>query len=261
MKHLLLTTITAVLVVGCDESQQSPNTSQIKPSEVIDEEPIQRATPPQEPKPVEPIAETQKPKEPLEKTAENSIYTAAQEGNVEAVKIHLASGVELNQSDASHRTPLMRAAERGGKNGRQIVKLLLANGADVNATDDNVDLHWNGVKYGWTALHAAVFYHRKETVELLIANGADVNAKDMNGVVPLHKIFTMKFKEREPGTRTGHVVSIAKLLIDAGAEVNAVANNGKTPLDEAIESRHIDLQDLFWKHGGKRGEELTAEGK
>ena len=261
MKHILITTIAAVLLVGCGESQQPPNISETMPSEVIDEEPIQRASPPQEPKPVEPIAETQKPKKPLEKTAENSIYTAAEEGNVEAVKIHLASGVELNQSDASHRTPLMRAAERGGKNGRQIVKLLLANGADVNATDDNVDLHWNGVKYGWTALHAAVFYHRKETVELLIANGADVNAKDMNGVVPLHKIFTMKFKEREPGTRTGHVVSIAKLLIDAGAEVNAVANNGKTPLDEAIESRHIDLEDLLLKHGGKTGEELKAEGK
>ena len=44
----------------------------------------------------------------------------------------------------------------------------LAAGTDVNAKGKN----------GWTSLHRAAIYGRKEIVELLIAKGADVNAKD-----------------------------------------------------------------------------------
>ena len=134
------------------------------------------------------------------------------------------------------------------------IKQHLAAAADVNATDE----------VGWTPLHHAIVFNEKnqmKIVELLIDKGADVNARDINGVTPLHSIFTEKLKQREPGTRTGHIVSIAKLLINAGANVNAVANNGATPLDEALESRHIDLKDLLCKHGGKTGAELKAEGK
>jgi len=83
MKHLLVTTIAAVLLVGCGES---------------------------------------------------SIHEAAFDGNIEAVKQHIAGGTDVNARNKYERTPLIQAAYRGHK---AIVELLIAKGADVNAKDHN----------------------------------------------------------------------------------------------------------------------------
>ena len=61
MKHLLLTTIAAVLVVGC--------------------------------------ATTQQPEPPTAEAPDISIHEAAEEGNIEAVKQHLAAGTDVNAPD------------------------------------------------------------------------------------------------------------------------------------------------------------------
>ena len=76
MKHLLLTTIAAVLVVGCGESQQSAPAPEVKP--------------------VEPVAEAATPEPPTAKAPDISIHEAANEGNIEAVKQHLAAGTDVN---------------------------------------------------------------------------------------------------------------------------------------------------------------------
>ncbi|MDP6307254.1 MAG: hypothetical protein QGH02_07900, partial [Verrucomicrobiota bacterium] len=102
MKHLLLTTIAAVLLVGCGESQQS--TPQAEP---VAEVPVQPSPPPAEAKPV---AETTKPttppkavtvnkgadpargikpEPPTAKAPDISIHEAAKDGNIKAVKQHL----------------------------------------------------------------------------------------------------------------------------------------------------------------------------
>ena len=57
----------------------------------------------------------------------------------------------------------------------EIVELLIAKGADVNAKSDD----------GWTSLHDAASIGHNEIVELLIAKGADVNAKNNYGNTPL----------------------------------------------------------------------------
>ena len=82
MKHLLLTTIAAVLVVGCG----------------------------------------------------GSIHEAAVEGNIEAVKQHIAAGTDVNAKNEFGSGPLHSAAA-GGHN--EIAKMLIAAGADVNAKDKN----------------------------------------------------------------------------------------------------------------------------
>ena len=117
MKHLLLTTIAAVVLVGCGPS-----------------------------------------------APDISIDMAAHDGNIEAVKQHLAAGTDVNALSVLH-----HAAFSGRK---EIVELLIANGADVNAKDD----------VGTTPLHHAI---TKEIAELLITNGADVNAKMFDGKTPL----------------------------------------------------------------------------
>ena len=145
MKHLLLTTIAAVLLVGCGESQQS--------------------VPAPEAKPAEPVAETAKPEPPTAKAPDISIHDAASAGNIEAVQQHLAAGTDVNVKDNRGRTPLYRATNK------EIAKLLIASGADVNAKD----------VAGGTPLHAAIGLGHKETVELLINKGSDVNAKVVSG--------------------------------------------------------------------------------
>jgi len=61
------------------------------------------------------------------------------------------------------------------KGNKEIVELLIAAGADVNARDDGGD----------TPLLNAAAFGQKEIVELLIGKGAEVNAKNANGETPL----------------------------------------------------------------------------
>ena len=100
---LLLTTIAAVVLVGCGESQQSAPAPEAKP---------------------EP---------PTAKAPDISIHDAAENGNIEAVKQHLAAGTDVNLGGVA--TPLHPATYSGHK---EVAELLIANGADVNAKD------WNG---------------------------------------------------------------------------------------------------------------------
>jgi ankyrin repeat protein len=254
MKHLILTTIAAVLLVGCGPS-----------------------------------------------APDISIHKAASDGNIEAVKQHLAAGVDVNAWDEDFGwTPLHLAAQRGYK---EIIELLLANGADVNARDwsgetpldwadgETVDLlrkHGGKTKKelnellnaagegdikavkqhlaagadvnakdenGWTPLHWAAISFDKEVSEYLITMGADVNAAEtVSGMTPLH--FAAAGDQKE----------IVELLLASGADVNAkdeprTIKNGKrvqgsTPLDTANDASHPEIADLLRKHGGKKASEL-----
>ena len=76
-----------------------------------------------------------------------------------------------------------------------------------------------------------------------------MNARRDSGSTPLHRAVWRGHKQ------------IADLLVANGADVNAKNGFGKTPLDLAIDFEKTETADLLRKHGGKRGEELKAEGK
>ncbi len=108
------------------------------------------------------------PDPPTAKAPAISIHDAATEGNIEAVRQHLAAGTDVN-AKLGGRTSLHLAAYEGHK---AIAALLISEGGNINAKSD---------VNGGTPLHAAAFGGRTEIVELLIANGADVNAKAVSG--------------------------------------------------------------------------------
>jgi len=83
----------------------------------------------------------------------------------------IEGGADVNRRTPLGTTPLGRAVLAGFK---EIVELLIAKGANVNAKDN-----WN-----WTPLHSAVYGH-KDIVELLITEGANVNARDGADRTPL----------------------------------------------------------------------------
>ena len=86
MKHLLITTIAAALLVVCGNPE-----------------------------------------------ADRALLKAAEDGNIEAVKQHIATGTDVNAKDGGGQTPLHNAALKGRK---EIAELLIGEGADVNAKDN-----------------------------------------------------------------------------------------------------------------------------
>ena len=108
MKQLLLTTIAAVLLVGCGESQQSVPTPETQPAE--------------------PVAEAATPEPPTAKVPDISIHDATKKGNIEAVQQHLAAGTDVNAKGADGKTPLDSAdgeiadllRKHGGKTGEEL---------------------------------------------------------------------------------------------------------------------------------------------
>ena len=142
MKHLLLTTIAAVVLVGCGESQQSAT--------------------PAEAQPVEPVAEAATPELSTAKPPDISIREAVKAGNMEAVKQYLDAGVDVNAKGKYGRTPLHYAATRGLK---KIIELLIARGADVNTKIEVGDYK------GQTPLDGAIQWNHTETADFLRKHG------------------------------------------------------------------------------------------
>ena len=237
---LLLTTIAAVLVVGCGESQQSAPAPEAKPEPTTVEAP------------------------------DIDIHEAARIGNIEAVKQHLAAGTDVNaKADAfSGKTPLHLAVLKGQK---EIVELLIAKGADVNAkTDDEwTPLHDVGDNNEIAELLIAkganvnarddeggtpLDYARGETADLLRKHGGKAKAPD----IPIHVAVIM-----------GKIEAV-KQHIAAGTDVNAKNDRGMTPLDwaikqifqtrhsPAVQQKHTEVADLLRKHGGKTADWFKA---
>jgi ankyrin repeat protein len=184
-----------------------------------------------------------------------SIHQAVFDGNIEAVKQHLAAGAEVDAKDDEFVATFLHWAAAGGQN--EIVELLITNGADVNAKDS----------LDGTPLHLAAREGHMETAELLIAEGAYVNAKTADGGgTPLD--VAIQFKEletadiiRKHGGKTGVELSIHKAAeagnieavkqhLAAGADVNAKEVGDKwTPLHNAAWGGHKEIAELLIAKG------------
>ncbi len=164
MKHLLLTTIAAVVLVGCGpsihEAVEAGNIEAVKQA----------------------IAAGKDVNSEDECCGVTPLHYATRWGRKEIAELLIAKGADVNAKAKYGDTPLHGAIYANGtyleETGRkEMIELLIAKGADVNAKDEG----------GKTPLHFATGYGRNEIVELLIAKGADVNAKNNRGGTPLDK--------------------------------------------------------------------------
>ena len=115
MKHIL-TTIAAVVLVGCGKSQQSTPAPEAKPDELVVEN-------------TKPESRTVKPERPQ---ANRALIEATATGNVAAIKKAIADGADVNVKAVGGGTLLFIAAHEGH---REVAELLIGEGADVNETN------------------------------------------------------------------------------------------------------------------------------
>ncbi|KAL6406233.1 hypothetical protein AUP68_10402 [Ilyonectria robusta] len=155
------------------------------------------------------------------------LHLAAYFGIQEAVNVLLYRYCP-NLGDSYGRTPLWWAVQNGHE---MVVKLLLENGADTEATDKHS---------GWTPLlHAAVEGH-EAVVKLLIEKGAKCEAKDNGGRTPLLW-----------AAQNGYG-AVVKLLLENGAKTESKDNRGRTPLSWAAWGGREAVTKLLLEKGADR---------
>ncbi len=98
------------------------------------------------------------------------LLQAAQHDRTEIVKLLLAAGADIDINDDQKRCPLHYAAIN---NSQKMVTLLLDSGADINQRDS---------ANGYSPLHWAIVYNRQQMIEHLIEKGANPDVKTNNGL-------------------------------------------------------------------------------
>lgn len=159
--------------------------------------------------------------------ASQALLLYLNQGNADpaAVRKFIEEGADVNYSDEQYRiTPLHNAAHFGHG---EVTKVLLDNGADVNAKNGE----------GNTPLFAAVHQQNAEVAAMLIRKGADVNAKNNYGYAPIRA-----------ASRNGNA-EILKILIDGGADVNLKDNQGSTPLHVAVDEGDAETVRILIANG------------
>tara|TARA_Y100000766_G_scaffold82441_1_gene70193 strand:+ start:18 stop:575 length:558 start_codon:yes stop_codon:yes gene_type:complete len=159
-------------------------------------------------------------------------HQAVFDGNIGAIKQHLDAGSDVEAKDDKFVGTFLHWASAGAQ--KEIVELLIAKGADVNATDGDGD----------TALHLAGSTTASiEIAELLISKGADVNAMNMS----------------PPGRRIGGMTPLDMVTLGNRPEIAALLrkHGGKTAKELGV---NYLTTDSILRKDGKTGEELKTEG-
>lgn len=147
-----------------------------------------------------------------------ALIIASQYGHIDAIRLLLSKGANINQQDNDGLSPLQHACQNGYLD---IVKLFLSN----EKVDPNLK-H----KFDMTALHWACQKGFPEIVQLLIDTGkVDVNSRDDENWTPLHWAI-----------QNCHDDVLNVLLNTKGIEINVRQKDEMTPLHFAASNGNID---------------------
>ena len=156
----------------------------------------------------------------------SALIYASEKGNINIMQYLIDNGIDVNgKADDNGDTPLLWAVT--GKNPYEASKLLIENGADVNATNDG------GVAPA-TILAGSV----PKVVKLLKDNGADLDTKFANGDPPIAIAASVGNLE------------IVKALVENGADVNYYPNDmNYTAIYHAIDQGSYEVAEYLFKNG------------
>ena len=168
------------------------------------------------------------------------MYAAAY-GSLDAMKVLVSAGADVNARNAFDATALLWSAGDLAK-----VRFLVSKGADVNARS----------KQGRTPLIVgASFDGGFDVVKFLIEKGADISAKDNAGSTPLMA-----------ASEANDTASV-KLLVQKGADVNTpgmcyeLGMPGQTPLMNAAAHGNIEVIKLLLAKGASVNATSAVEGQ
>jgi len=180
---------------------------------------------------------------------ETALMIAVKAGDPAVVKLLLDRGAKVNTIEKFHNQTALMWAAASSKNAGEMVKMLLAKGADVKPRALYSD--WDSqitseprAQYrpvgGLTALLYAARNGCLDCVEELIAAGADVNVPTPEGVTAL----MLALDNEHP--------DVAKLLLDKGANPHMWDWWGRTALYIAIDRKEASAAPARGGAGGAR---------
>ncbi len=139
-----------------------------------------------------------------------SVRKMIESDDFEGIKKAVLAGEDINSTDRSGATALMRAVV---KKDNEMIHWLLSHDANVNQSE----------KDGWTALHFAAQEGFLEGIRLLLKNGVDVESKDAEGNTPLWRLSM--------SCPTVYAKNAADILVEAGAKKDTKNNHDVSPED------------------------------
>ena len=156
----------------------------------------------------------------------SALIYASEKGNINIMQYLIDNGIDVNgKADDNGDTPLLWAVT--GENPYEASKLLIENGADINATNDS------GVAPA-TILAAST----PKVVKLLKDNGADLDTKFLDYYPPI-----------AIAAGAGNL-EIVKALIENGADVNYYPNDiNYTAIFHAIDQHNYEVAEYLFKNG------------
>jgi len=160
-----------------------------------------------------------------------ALFKAVKVGDMLEIERLIAEGADINANAVGDTrakqtgwTVLLEAATRGHT---EVARLLIKNGADVNAGDSA----------GFTPLYYAIWDGNKDMVDFLVGKGAETDLMPEGEYSPLHyAIWEEDF-------------DLVKLLVEKEARFDLKGGDGLTAIHCAASQRNRDIIELFISKG------------
>lgn len=179
------------------------------------------------------------------------LILAIEKRNLEFVELLLRFKADLNFfSFDKNRTPLCEAACLINDFGKEIIRLLLKNGAEVNALSKVHSQYSFDPEKNESALHGACEKRNLEDIKLLIEYGADVKSRNNYGETPLQRALQSYCS-----------MDCIKILLEHGADITMVDNWGWTILHSVAEHSSLEIVKYIIGLALDRGIEINTRDK